>query len=220
MANILTSWKEIGQYLGKGVRTVQRWERDGGLPVRRQMGRSRHAVLAVPEELDAWARSRTRGPSAAVADELRREIAELRAENVELRERLDRIEAAASGGFRFFPLSRPSDGLRDRSHSIWLDAQRCRGESIRTRLSAASTLCDLAPGRTHDRNRSLQRARKSAADVHRSLEVEGYVPREELGELLAALMKLSQKIEFVARVVEAGGDGGAISCGDSPELVN
>ena len=25
MASILTSWKEIGQYLGKGVRTVQRW---------------------------------------------------------------------------------------------------------------------------------------------------------------------------------------------------
>jgi hypothetical protein len=34
MSSTLTSWKEIGQYLGKGVRTVQRWEQQMGLPVR------------------------------------------------------------------------------------------------------------------------------------------------------------------------------------------
>jgi hypothetical protein len=26
--SVLTSWKEIAQYVGKGVRTVQRWERE------------------------------------------------------------------------------------------------------------------------------------------------------------------------------------------------
>jgi hypothetical protein len=52
---VLTSWKEIAAYLGKGVRTVQRWETELGLPVRRP-GSERHIVLALPTELDDWAR--------------------------------------------------------------------------------------------------------------------------------------------------------------------
>lgn len=52
---VLTSWKEIAQYLGKGVRTVQRWERDFQLPVRRPAGPSRkRAILALTSDLDAW----------------------------------------------------------------------------------------------------------------------------------------------------------------------
>ena len=31
----LDSWKEIAAYLGRGIRTVQRWEREEGLPVHR-----------------------------------------------------------------------------------------------------------------------------------------------------------------------------------------
>jgi hypothetical protein len=31
----LNGWKEIAAYLGRSVRTVQRWEKDFGLPVRR-----------------------------------------------------------------------------------------------------------------------------------------------------------------------------------------
>src|SRR4051812_33630088 len=34
-SNTLQSWKEIAAYLKRGVRTVQRWERSHGLPVRR-----------------------------------------------------------------------------------------------------------------------------------------------------------------------------------------
>jgi hypothetical protein len=50
---VLTSWKEIAAYLGKGVRTVQRWEREFGLPVRRPGGNS-HVVHARCEDLQAW----------------------------------------------------------------------------------------------------------------------------------------------------------------------
>lgn len=32
---ILSGWKEIANYLRKGVRTVQRYERELGLPIRR-----------------------------------------------------------------------------------------------------------------------------------------------------------------------------------------
>ncbi len=51
---LLNSWKEIAAYLGRGVRTVQRWERDLRLPVRRPKGHERGAVIAFAEELDAW----------------------------------------------------------------------------------------------------------------------------------------------------------------------
>lgn len=50
----LSGWKEIATYLGKGVRTVQRYERDFGLPVRCPAGKDRAAVLATKAELDAW----------------------------------------------------------------------------------------------------------------------------------------------------------------------
>ena len=53
-ADILNSWKEVAVYMGRGVRTVQRWERELHLPVRRPRGRSRSAVIAIKGELDEW----------------------------------------------------------------------------------------------------------------------------------------------------------------------
>lgn len=55
--DVLNSWKEIAQYLGRGVRTVQRWESNLGMPVRRPHGRSRSSVIAICTELDEWLRS-------------------------------------------------------------------------------------------------------------------------------------------------------------------
>jgi len=52
--HVLNGWKEISKHIGRGVRTLQRWERDFGLPVHRPKGCDRAAVLAFPEELDAW----------------------------------------------------------------------------------------------------------------------------------------------------------------------
>ncbi len=52
---MLNGWKEIARYLGRGVRTVQRWE-DFGLPIRRPAGHIRSAVIAIPEEVDRWVR--------------------------------------------------------------------------------------------------------------------------------------------------------------------
>src|SRR5882757_11313402 len=50
----LDSWKEIASYLKKGVRTVQRWERVDGLPVRRLGQERTGSVFAYKSELDAW----------------------------------------------------------------------------------------------------------------------------------------------------------------------
>lgn len=50
----LSGWKEIANYLGKGVRTVQRYERELSLPVRRPAGKSTGSVVATKAELDGW----------------------------------------------------------------------------------------------------------------------------------------------------------------------
>jgi hypothetical protein len=56
---VLTCWKDIANYLGKGVRTVQRWEQEFGLPVRRPNGIAhKSAVIAYARDLDTWLESR------------------------------------------------------------------------------------------------------------------------------------------------------------------
>jgi methyl-accepting chemotaxis protein len=50
----LSGWKDIANYLGRGVRTVQRYERELGLPVRRPAGKASGSVVATQAELDAW----------------------------------------------------------------------------------------------------------------------------------------------------------------------
>lgn len=89
MSNILTSWKEIAQYMGKGVRTVQRWEEQFGLPIRRPLTDCHRAVLAFSEEIDTWMIEKTgirkmELPGLEV-ESLRRRIVELEAENERLR---------------------------------------------------------------------------------------------------------------------------------------
>ena len=58
-STVLSSWKDIARYMGKGVRTVQRWERHLGLPVRRPIGAAhKSAVLLDRSDLDAWMETR------------------------------------------------------------------------------------------------------------------------------------------------------------------
>jgi TolB-like protein/Flp pilus assembly protein TadD len=54
----LDSWKEIALYLHRDVTTVQRWERQEGMPVHRHVHHKRGSVYALSSELDAWRRSR------------------------------------------------------------------------------------------------------------------------------------------------------------------
>jgi hypothetical protein len=61
----LGSWKEIAAHLGRGVRSVQRWEREDGLPVRRLSHHRRGSVYAYKSELDAWWETRPHFPGDA-----------------------------------------------------------------------------------------------------------------------------------------------------------
>src|SRR5215467_14342126 len=51
---ILNGWKEIANYLGKGVRTVQRYEGEMRLPVHRLGGKFNCPVVAKKADLDDW----------------------------------------------------------------------------------------------------------------------------------------------------------------------
>lgn len=55
---VLHTWKEISQYAGCGVRTVQRWEALFGLPVHRPKGSLRSSVFAMRHEIDEWFQQR------------------------------------------------------------------------------------------------------------------------------------------------------------------
>lgn len=52
--SFLSGWKEIANYMGKGVRTVQRYEQELGLPVRRPAGQAWGSVIATRAEIDGW----------------------------------------------------------------------------------------------------------------------------------------------------------------------
>jgi len=52
----LDSWKEIAAYVKREIRTVQRWEKSLGLPVRRLA--DQQGVFAYKSELDIWWRER------------------------------------------------------------------------------------------------------------------------------------------------------------------
>lgn len=67
----LDSWKAIAAYLNRDERTVRRWGRDLGLPVRRVPGGRGTSVFAYAAEIDAWlnaARPSEPPATGAVAD--------------------------------------------------------------------------------------------------------------------------------------------------------
>lgn len=94
---ILSSWKEIASHMGRGVRTVQRYEALG-LPVIRVHCRPRSSVAAFAEEINAWIETRAVRSKAAVVpipreewEVMLSETSRLRTEVQELRAIVDRL---------------------------------------------------------------------------------------------------------------------------------
>jgi hypothetical protein len=65
----LSSWKEIADYFKVSVRTVQHWEEERGLPVRRLPGGGRGRVFARLSELEDWQRSCVLPPGEAGSED-------------------------------------------------------------------------------------------------------------------------------------------------------
>ena len=99
MATVMTCWKEIASYLGRGVRTVQRWEFEHGLPVRRIGTKAgKNGILAIPAEIDLWVlsrRVRIEGHSFRELDfaMLTSRISKLEEENTRLRSEIANIRS-------------------------------------------------------------------------------------------------------------------------------
>ncbi len=89
-STVLRSWKEIAAYLGKGVRTVQRWERELRLPVHRPVAQKQGIVSAVPTELDAWIKGGAEMRGGGTPEQTRAESRVQRAQLVTLRAELAR----------------------------------------------------------------------------------------------------------------------------------
>lgn len=64
----LTGWKEIAAFLGKGVRTAQRWEKEYGLPVSRIGREGGEIIFTSRRKLTAWLESGAGRVGAAEAE--------------------------------------------------------------------------------------------------------------------------------------------------------
>lgn len=78
---ILNGWKEISNYIERGVRTAQRWEDLLGMPVYRPALKDRSAVVAFSDELDSWISRTTPDPRGANGKTSKEVLARVR-ENV------------------------------------------------------------------------------------------------------------------------------------------
>ncbi|MGB6866805.1 MAG: SUMF1/EgtB/PvdO family nonheme iron enzyme, partial [Candidatus Aminicenantaceae bacterium] len=58
---ILDSWKEITEYLGRSRKTCLRWEKEFGLPIHRLDGTPKARVFAYKDELDRWLEETLKG---------------------------------------------------------------------------------------------------------------------------------------------------------------
>lgn len=64
----LDSWKEIAAYFARGVTTVQRWEREEGLPVHRLTHDTGSSIYAFEDELAEWHAARSRRLAVAAGE--------------------------------------------------------------------------------------------------------------------------------------------------------
>jgi len=97
---IFSSWKEIAAFLGRGVRTVQRWETTLGLPIRRPNGYGSNVVVASESELRQWLRQAgPRSPThqtatdAAIIQKIAEKLDAVEQENQRLQQMLSRMQA-------------------------------------------------------------------------------------------------------------------------------
>lgn len=142
----LTSWKEIARYLARGIRTVQRWEAELGLPVRRPQGKKRGSVMALRHEIDEWLKACPVSIQEQIGD-LPQQLAgaeddkesgaphsQLLQEFRRLRESLDRTQKDLTETvFRFTDNCRRLDGttMACRERRLWQAVQDDSGASPR-----------------------------------------------------------------------------------------
>jgi len=92
----LSGWEEIGAYLRRSARTVQRWEKELGLPVRRVETKGGVVIYAEHGELDEWLR--TRDPAERADEAVAPSVIELPQPRPRVAAGLSRSRIAWAGG--------------------------------------------------------------------------------------------------------------------------
>jgi hypothetical protein len=122
---VLSSWKEIALYLGRGVRTAQRWEAELQLPVYRPWGKDHSAVVAMKSEIDLWIRSRSRAKKS-------KQLAAARATQVPpVHARIGTELVAHSRRLRA-DLARNREILKESIELLWKTVASMNGEAVPT----------------------------------------------------------------------------------------
>jgi predicted DNA-binding transcriptional regulator AlpA len=135
----LSGWKEIASYLGKGVRTVQRYERELGFPVRRPAGKSHAAVIATKAEVDAWV------AASPIREQFRLPRVQINSQMVTLDDLKKRMETMGALRDQMAALRKElRESVRGLAHSI----EGIHGE-IDNRWAGGRKLPLLFGGRTH-----------------------------------------------------------------------
>ena len=141
----LDSWKEIAAFFGRDERTVNRWEKDLGLPVHRMPGRAKGPVYAYTDELAAWmATPRQEGAPAAIQGP--GEASE------------NAVGPQSGSAVQLGPALVPPQALHLNSRSGWSTAAWLRVGGI------ATLVCILGWSLLHGPNTSISRS-KRATDV-------------------------------------------------------
>jgi hypothetical protein len=141
-SQFLSGWKEIANYLGKGVRTVQRYERQMGLPVRRPAGRSCGSVVAVRAELDGWVKAspirqafrlrNTSLESPSPAQAIRMGVAEL----IQLRQQMSKLRSEMNKSLQL---------LRNSIYALQGELKHSRADSYNLYSPNERDLLDATP---------------------------------------------------------------------------
>ncbi len=154
---VFSSWKEIATHLGRGVRTVQRWEQQLGLPVRRRDGAENHTVLALRSELDEWLRSkmqvRPRHMKGIDSEGLQQLVSGLEDEIQQLKGEIEHLRSKKA---------RASNGPE-----LWRSVNETGLAFLRTEIAIAMTFCEIALKSADDvdRRRRASGARKAYDNV-------------------------------------------------------
>jgi hypothetical protein len=186
------SWKEIANYLRISVRTVQRWEKDEGLPVHRHTHARQDTIYAYKDEIDAWRSDRDRYTAVADGPPRSTEIASLQAEihgaapatppaasrslqapflrrTDELRILLENLEAVAAGDVRMVCLTGEPGAGKTTLLAHFIAATRAACEPLVTfstcsqRLAGAEAFLPCSTASTASRTQARTRPSRGSS---------------------------------------------------------
>jgi TolB-like protein len=127
-SRILDSWKAIALYLQRDVTTVQRWEKQEGMPVHRHLHHKRGSVYALSSELDAWRQSRN-----LRFDDVQEPAPEAPAGS-------DRQQTTVPGGRRWFVLSAAAVALVALLTLVYVATRSRAGDAGRPKIRSLAVL--------------------------------------------------------------------------------